>query len=73
MKNNEKKNGYWVDCRFVFHGKVKVNAESKEEAIRIASEGFGLAYGSPSASDTRVLDWDFDMTPEKQISYKVAA
>lgn len=68
MKNNKRINSYWVDCQFVFHGKVKVNAESKEEAVRIVSEGFGLAYGSPSASDTRVLDWDFDMTPEKQIS-----
>lgn len=58
---------YMLDIRFVFEGKVKIYATSKEEAKQIAKESFGMSCGEIHTSVPNILDWDIDMTPNKII------
>lgn len=60
-------NVYTLKVGLEFSGTVKVCAESQIEALRIVFEGFSLSCGEVQTSDTRIVDWDIDMTPEKKI------
>jgi hypothetical protein len=58
-----------MDVTFKFKGTVEVKADTAKEAKEIADSDFGLVIGSaPHSSNMDVLDWDFDMHPEKSIS-----
>lgn len=63
----EQRQDYMVKIRFVFEGKAKVYATSKEEAKQIVKDSFGMSCGQINASVPNILDWDIDMTPNKII------
>lgn len=60
-------NVYKLKVSLEFSGTVDVRAESQIEALRIVFESFGLSCGQVQTSDTRIVDWEVDMTPEKKI------
>lgn len=61
----KRRKDYIVNTRFVFDGKVKVYAYSKEEAKQIVRDSFGMVSGNIQAAVPNILDWDFDMHPTK--------
>lgn len=61
----EQRQDYMVKIRFVFEGKAKVYATSKEEAKQIVKDSFGMSCGQINTSAPNILDWDIDMTPNK--------
>lgn len=61
----EQRQDYMVKIRFVFEGKAKVYATSKEEAKQIVKDSFGMSCGQINTSAPNILDWDIDMKPNK--------
>lgn len=68
MRKTEKKNKkFHVSVRFEFDGCFIVNATSEEEAKNIVSSGYGMNCGELHANDSRVIDWRFNMQPNKTV------
>lgn len=58
-----------VETRFVFSGVFKVEAENEKEAERLVTEQCGLVLGGNihSSLPDDMVDWEFDMHPDKKI------
>jgi len=63
------KKTFHVPLHYVFKGRFKIKAESKEEAQRIALEDCGLVLGGDihTTDDDAVIDWHYNTHPEKVI------
>lgn len=64
---------YNISMRFVFKGEVVIQADSLNEATRIAQDDFGMIAGNfHTSNDEAVLNWDFDIHPDEQILDHIA-
>jgi hypothetical protein len=61
---------YEVPVSFVFTGTFKVKAENMQQAHEYVDKHCGLVLGGDihSSLPEDVVDWDFDMNPEKRFS-----
>ena len=62
------KNTYSVTTTFTFKGTFKIPAENEDEARTIVLEQCGLVLGGNIHSTNSDADWEFDMTPEMQVT-----
>lgn len=59
---------YKIKTTFIFTGEFYINAMDKESAKQIAEQECGMTYGGISTSaEEDIVDWDFNMIPEKRI------
>jgi hypothetical protein len=60
---------YNLEVTFTFRGMVTVKADNRKEAIQTVEEDFGLVMGgSPhTTNDESIVNWDFNMHPEKNL------
>jgi hypothetical protein len=60
---------YEVKVRFIFEGVFKVNADSREEALRNIENDCGLVMGGSIHTNLNDedVDWEFNTHPEKKI------
>jgi hypothetical protein len=62
------KNIYTLDASFTFTGTLKIQAESLEDALRIAKEDFSvtLGEGASTSNDEQVINWDIGLHPDSK-------
>lgn len=56
-----------IDVSYTFKGKLTVEADTYQEARRIAVEDFGCVLGQCSASNNQVREWNIDVHPEESL------
>jgi hypothetical protein len=62
------KRTYVVPVKYIFKGKYKVEAESRQEAEeKVKDSCWMTSSGYGSTLSCEEIDWDFPMHPEKQI------
>ena len=57
---------YEVKMKYEFDAKVLVEASSREEAERKASEGFGCCNPTYHSNDYSIIDWNADTHPSSE-------
>ena len=60
---------FLVDVKFVFEGKVKIEANSVDDAYHKAANDFGMVAGDFSTSGEHILDWNYSIHPEQTIEH----
>lgn len=56
---------YMIKTKFVFEGKFKIKAKSREEAIEVVKKCCGMSFGVIEANSPKVRDWFFLLKPNK--------
>ena len=60
---------YEAEVNFVFSGTVSIETESFKDAVIALDNDFGLVLGRDihTSNEREILDWNFDMHPDKII------
>jgi hypothetical protein len=56
-----------IDVTYTFKGKLTIEANTYEEARRIAIKDFGCVLGACSASNAQVKDWNMSTHPDESL------